>query len=249
MSTPVLSCSDLNVQYGKARALIDVSIALEAAEMVAVVGANGAGKTTLVNALAGWSRGEPRVSGTVRLNGSPVQTLSAVQRARMGILIVPEGKNVFAELTVRESLALVRVPSDRDGRHIYDMDQVMSLFPRLAERMNHRGGMLSGGERQMLSLACTLLGGPRVLILDEPSIGLAPRLVGEMLQKIRELSRQGLSVLLVEQNVRAVLKVVDRLYLMERGQVAGGGRAETMAQDPRLVSTYLGTLGETAVMP
>ena len=244
--TPVLSCTGLGVHYGKARALSDITITVAPGEMVAVVGANGAGKSTLVNALAGWSRGKPIVVGDVHLNGAPVQALRAVQRARLGVLLVPEGKNVFAGLTVRESLALVRQPADLDGRHVYTRDQVIELFPRLAERLDHRGGMLSGGERQMLSLACALLAGPRVLVLDEPSIGLAPRLIGEMLARIKQLAREGLPVLIVEQNVRAALKVVDRLYLMERGHIIGEGDADAMARDPRLISSYLGSTGSQA---
>jgi len=240
--TAVLACRGLTARYGGSTALSDVTLEVPAGAMVGVVGANGAGKSTLVNALAGWSRGRPDISGEVRLGGATLDGVSAHERARRGLVLVPEGKGIFHELTVEENLALVRAPEDSAGRHVFDRDEVLGLFPRLGERLRHRGGALSGGERQMLALGRALLAAPRVLMLDEPSIGLAPRLVLDLLVSVRGLVDRGLPVLLVEQNVRAALEVVDRVFLLERGRVVGQGTAAAMRDDPRIVEAYLGAL-------
>jgi branched-chain amino acid transport system ATP-binding protein len=155
---------------------------------------------------------------------------------------VPEGKGIFSELTVMENLALVRPPTDTRGRHTFSMDDIFALFPRLAERRSHRGRMLSGGERQMVAVSRALRAAPTVLLLDEPSAGLAPRLVDELLLTMRALVDRGLSLLLVEQNVRATLELVDELYLLERGKVVGRGTAAEMKGDPRILEAYLGSL-------
>jgi branched-chain amino acid transport system ATP-binding protein len=242
--TGVLSCRRLSAWYAGNAALVSVDVDVAAGAMVGVVGANGAGKSTLVNALAGWSRGRPRISGDVTLDGESLARLSAHQRARAGLSLVPEGKGVFNELTVEENLSLVRPPDDLRGRHIFTRDDVLALFPRLHERRRHKGGALSGGERQMLALSRALLSSPRVLLLDEPSVGLAPRLVLDLLVRVRRLVDRGLPVLLVEQNVRAALEVVDELYLLERGRVVAQGTAARMRDDRRVVEAYLGALLE-----
>ena len=159
---------------------------------------------------------------------------------------MPEGKNIFVELTVDENLALVRPPADATGRHVFTYPEVFDFFPRLAERRHHKGAALSGGERQMLAIGRALLAGPRVLMLDEPSAGLAPRLISDLLSRIRLLVDRGLPVLLVEQNVKAALKVVDHLYLLERGRIVGEGPADVMAADHRIVEAYLGTIAAGA---
>ncbi len=240
--TAVLACRGLSASYGGNAAVTDVSLEIPRGAMVGVAGANGAGKSTLVNALAGWSRGRPRVTGDVRLDGAPLGRLAAHERARLGLLLVPEGKGAFNELTVDENLALVRPPADARGRHVFDRDDVFALFPRLAERRRHKGGALSGGERQMLALGRALLSAPRILLLDEPSVGLAPRLVLDLLLRVRSLVDRGLPVLLVEQNVRAALEVVDELHLLERGRVVARGTAAAMRDDRRVVEAYLGGL-------
>ena len=244
--TGVLQCEDLTVRYAGNVALSGVSLGVPAGKMVGLVGANGAGKSTLVNALAGWSRGRAIVTGRVDLEGQAIDGLAAHQRVSRGLTLVPEGKNIFVELTVDENLDLVRPPADATGRHVFRIAEVFDFFPRLAERRHHRGAALSGGERQMLAIGRALLAGPRVLILDEPPAGLAPRLISDLLSRIRLLVDRGLPVLLVEQNVKAALKVVDHLYLLERGRIVGEGPADVMAADHRIIEAYLGTIAAGA---
>ena len=242
----VLSCEQLTVRYAGNVALSDVAIDVPAGRMVGLVGANGAGKSTLVNALAGWSRGRAVVTGEVILEGENIAGVAAHERVRRGLTLVPEGKNIFAELTVDENLALVQPPADTKDRHLFTIPDVFDFFPRLAERRHHKGAALSGGERQMLAVGRALLAGPRVLMLDEPSAGLAPRLISDLLSRIRLLVDRGLPVLLVEQNVKAALKVVDYLYLLERGRIVGQGPAQEMAADHRIVEAYLGSIADAA---
>lgn len=242
----VLESVGLTVRYAGNVALSGIDISVPAGTMVGLVGANGAGKSTLVNALAGWSRGRATVAGAIRLAGADISGLAAHQRVAQGLTLVPEGKNIFMELTVDENLLLVRPPADRTDRFTFTIAEVFEFFPRLAERRGHKGAALSGGERQMLAVGRALLSGPRVLMLDEPSAGLAPRLISDLLSRIRLLVDRGLPVLLVEQNVKAALKVVDHLYLLERGRIIGQGSAEMMAADPRIVEAYLGTIAEGA---
>ena len=240
--TAALEATGLSVRYGGNLAVDGVDLVVPAGRMVGMVGANGAGKSTLINALAGWSRGTPTVRGRVHLAGQSMDGLPPYRRAARGLVLVPEGKGIFADLTVTENLALVKPPTDTTGRHAFSMDDIYGLFPRLAERRGHKGGMLSGGERQMVAVSRALRAAPRVLLLDEPSAGLAPRLVYELLATMRKLVDGGLSLLLVEQNVRATLELVDELYLLERGRVVGKGPAATMKDDPRILEAYLGTL-------
>ena len=202
----LLEIENLSVDYGGNHALKVDKLSLEAGTLTGVVGANGAGKSTLVNSLLNWSRGKPRIAGRVTLDGIDISRLPTAERARLGLLLVPEGRGVFYEMTVEENLR----------------------------------SALSGGERQMLALSRALMAGPRILLLDEPSIGLAPQLVMALLKSVRQLVDGGLTVLLVEQNVRAALEVVDHLYLFERGRVIGEGTPDEMRNDPRLVEAYLG---------
>lgn len=240
--TAALDAKGLTVRYGGNLAVDGIDVTVGAGRMVGMVGANGAGKSTLINALAGWSRGTPTVRGTVRLGEQPMDGLPPHRRAHHGLVLVPEGKGIFAELTVMENLALVRPPLDTRGRHAFTMDDIFDLFPRLAERRSHKGRMLSGGERQMVAVSRALRAAPKVLLLDEPSAGLAPRLVLELLTTMRSLVNRGLSLLLVEQNVRATLELVDELYLLERGKVVAKGAAASMKNDPRILEAYLGSL-------
>jgi len=239
-SDQVLAAVGLRVAYGGNAALDLETLSLRRGEVLGVVGANGAGKSTLVNALAGWSRGSPRVSGSVSLHGHEVSALAPHLRAREGLLLVPEGKLVFGQMSVDENLTMPARIEPAPGRHVYDREEVFGLFPRLRERRDHLGSQLSGGERQMLGIGRALMLGPRVLMLDEPSIGLAPRLVSAVLATMRTLASSGLAILLVEQNVRAAIEVVDRLVLLERGRVVVEGTAAEMRDDPRIAQAYLG---------
>jgi len=236
----VLAVEDLLVAHGGLPAVAVPSLSLAPGTLSGVVGANGAGKSTLVNAVAGWSRGSPAVSGRVLLEGEDVSALPAHERARRGITLVPEGHGVFLRLSVEDNLRAVRA-TDAPGRRSFTVAEVFGLFPRLQERRANPAGSLSGGERQMLALGRALRMGPRVLLLDEPSIGLAPRLVLALLQTVRHLVDDGLTVLLVEQNVRAAVEVVDTLLLLERGRVVASGPVGTMRDDPRIIDAYLGT--------
>ena len=237
--TAMLEARDIRVQYGHSLAVRGVSVTVERGELVAIAGANGAGKTTFVNAVAGWSRGRPRVEGSVIVAGHDVSRLSAQRRARNGIGLVPEPPGAFGQLTVTENLRMVRPATDGTGK-AYSIDDVMDVFPQLRERSSSRAGTLSGGERQMLAIGRALRSAPSLLILDEPSVGLAPRVVLEILHHIKELAAEGLAVLLVEQNVKAVLEVADRLSLLEEGSVVATGTAEEMRDDKRIVRAYMG---------
>ncbi|MCO5731653.1 ABC transporter ATP-binding protein [Rhizobium sp. SSA_523] len=239
-SPPLLQVRGLTVEYAGNRALAIDDFSLAEGELAGVVGANGAGKSTFVNALLGWSRGTPRTQGEIWLGGTSIHSLATEERARRGMLLVPENELVFASMTVEENLAHVAKQKHHEGRRIYSLDEIYSLFPNLAERRQHLGGQLSGGERQMLGIARALRLAPKLLLLDEPSIGLAPRLVATVLETIRKLADTGLSVLVVEQNVKAAIRVVDRLILLERGHIVASGSPQEMRDDPRMAKAYLG---------
>ncbi|CCJ57488.1 branched-chain amino acid ABC transporter,ATP-binding protein [Bordetella bronchiseptica MO149] len=236
----VLSARQLEVGYAGNHALGLDRLSVGRGEIVGVIGANGAGKSTLVNALLGWSRGRPTVRGEIRLDGRRIDATPTHQRVRAGLLLVPEGRLIFASMNVEENLSAAFDAGSTDGRRFYTRDEVFQLFPRLAERRRHLGTQLSGGERQMLGIGRALMMGPRVLLLDEPSIGLAPMLVSQVLQTLQTLARSGLSILLVEQNVRAAMEVVDRLLLLERGRLVLEGPAASVGADPRIAQAYLG---------
>lgn len=240
MNETVLQVKGLQVSYAGNRALDLADLSVSWGEVVGVVGANGAGKSTLVNAITGWSRGEPRVEGEIALAGTRVDAWPTHQRVRSGLVLVPEGRVAFGRMTVEDNLAAAFAAPAGPGRRVYSRDEVYELFPRLHERRSHLGNQLSGGERQMLGIGRALMMGPRVLLLDEPSIGLAPKLVSQVLETLRTLARTGLAILLVEQNVRAAIEVVDRLLLLERGRKVLEGPALEVGDDPRIAEAYLG---------
>jgi branched-chain amino acid transport system ATP-binding protein len=233
-----LEVDNLRVAYGASLAVAVDRLVVEPGTLAAVVGANGAGKSTLVNAIANWSRAEPRVEGAVRMDGEDIAGRPAHQLVKRGLQLVPEGRGVFMGLTVEENLK-GGAPSAA-GRRTYAVEDVYELFPRLRERRSTPGGSLSGGERQMLAVARALRMAPKALLLDEPSIGLAPRFVSLLLQTIRALVDGGLTVLLVEQNVRAAMEVTDVVHLLERGRLIASGPVDEMRGDPRIVEAYLG---------
>jgi branched-chain amino acid transport system ATP-binding protein len=241
---PLLSAEDLQVWRGAAPALRGASVAVHRGEIVAVLGPNGAGKSTLLGTVAGLFR--PR-SGRVLFDGAPVRGAAPETMLRRGVALVPERRQVFEPLTVEENLVLggytVAGGLGLGGRSPLVQERlrsVFALFPRLAERRRQAAGTLSGGEQQMLAVGRALMAGPRLLMLDEPSLGLAPRVVAEIMRALVELREAGTTVLLVEQNARAALSIADRAYLLDRGAVALAGVAEQVAADPRVAATYLG---------
>ena len=224
-----LSFHELTVGYGGEPVLHEVTFALEPGEIVALLGANGAGKTTLLRTLAGFVR--PR-AGTIRLDGDDLARLSPEDRARRGIAQVPEGRSVVAELTVDENLRLGALWRHRGRARETAIAEVYELFEPLARRRSSDGHQLSGGERQMLALSKAIVQDPRVLVVDEFSLGLAPVVVGGLLELVRRLNERGTAVLLVEQSVNVALSLVDRAYFMEKGQIVACETAAELSADP-----------------
>lgn len=235
----VISTTGLSVRYSGNVALQPLDLEVPEATLVTVVGANGAGKSALLGGIAGWSRGRPVFSGRVALAGQDITSMPVPARARAGVTLVPESHSIFYDLTVAENLGLQRAQRAVEG-HVFTLDEVYSLFPRLSERPSQRAGSLSGGQRQMLAIGRALLANPRVLMLDEPSIGLAPQVIVEILEVVRGLVDNGMSVLLSEQNITAVMGVSDELILLERGTVVLRGKPEDVKNDHRLIDAYLG---------
>jgi len=234
----LLEVRDLHVAYGKVEAVHGVSLAVEAGRIVTVIGPNGAGKTTLLAAIMGLlpSRGEILYAGT-SVNRMPVE-----QRVGRGLCLVPEGRELFAAMSVADNLVLgsFQRRGARDGSIVRTRDEVFQRFPRLAERHGQLAGTLSGGERQMLALGRALMAQPKLLLLDEPSLGLAPLVVREILSIIASLRASGVAILLVEQNARAALQVADYGYVLEMGEVATEGDCGSLLRDERVTATYLG---------
>ena len=230
-----LEVQALETGYGKAQVLFGVDLEVEAGELVALLGANGAGKTTLLRALSGLLR-PWKVS--VLLGGKDLRGLSPARRARLGLGHVPEGRQLFPLMTVEENLRL-GAAFLAPGREKEGYERVYALFPRLAERRRQLAGTLSGGEQQMLAIGRALMGFPRILLVDEPSLGLSPRLAEEVLLALKEVARGGVGVLLVEQNVALSLEVAERGYVLEHGRVVLEGPAQALAQDPRVREAYL----------
>jgi branched-chain amino acid transport system ATP-binding protein len=233
----LLSIEDVTVSYGKAEAVRGVSLAVEAGQIVTVIGPNGAGKTSLLTAAIGLLR----AGGTIRFDGNDITRVETEGRVEIGLCLVPERRELFAELSVHDNLLLGAYTRRREGNVIRkDMEGIFERFPRLAERRTQKAGTLSGGERQMLALGRALMTKPRLLMLDEPSLGLAPLITREIFRIIASLREIGVSILLVEQNARAALETADFGYIMETGEINHSGPSKTLINDPRLVSTYLG---------
>ncbi|MDY7102564.1 MAG: ATP-binding cassette domain-containing protein [Actinomycetota bacterium] len=247
-TTALLSVRGLSVRYGGAvRALSDVSLDVGSGSIVAVLGSNGAGKTTLLRAISGTlgGQGGAVTSGTIELEDLALHRLDAPSVVRAGVVQVPEGRRVFADLTVEENLRAGGVTADRAERRTA-RERAFELFPILAERRNQRAGLLSGGEQQMLAMARALMASPRVLLLDEPSLGLAPMLVSQIGEIVAEIGRQGTSVLLIEQNAAMGLRVSDHAYVLEVGEVTASGPAAELAASDDVQRHYLGVGGEPA---
>jgi len=233
----MLEVSDLDVRYGLAQALWGVSLSVGAGELVSVVGPNGAGKTTLINTLAGLIRAS---SGSIRIAGDDITRLPSHRFCQRGIAIVPEGRRLFTGMTVLENLELGSYLPEAKARRRQTLDEVLALFPALGEKLPVAAGLLSGGQQQMVAIGRALMARPRLLLLDEPSLGLAPAIVMDMFEAIRRINADGLSVLLVEQNVMMAMEIASRAYVIEEGRIVMSGPADNLLQRPEIRKAYLG---------
>ena len=237
MSTAYLELRDLRVCYGKVEVLHGINVRVDKGEIVTILGANGAGKTTTLATISGLLTPS---GGGVFFEGKPLHTLPSYEVVRLGITHAPEGRRVFGTLTVQENLALGAFTSKQPERAAHLMSWMFELFPRLKERTEQLAGTLSGGEQQMLAIARALMGDPKVLLLDEPSLGLAPILVRSIFESVREINDRGVTVILVEQNARAALKVASRGYVMEVGRVVMEDSAGALLANSDIQAAYLG---------
>ncbi len=235
--TPLLEVSGVAAAYGQVRALWDASFTVREGEIVTLLGANGAGKTTTMRVISGLLR---PLTGEVRLSGRSIQRLRAPAIVEAGVIQIPEGRRLWPRMTVLENLELGAYLPESRARKAQTLEWVLSLFPRLAERRTQLAGTLSGGEQQMLAIGRGLMGRPRLLMLDEPSLGLAPILVKEVFRILRQINAEGVTVLLVEQNVHQALELASRGYVLETGRVTRSGSAADLLQDPEIKRAYLG---------
>ncbi len=233
----LLEVHDLHVSYGAIKALRGVSFQVDQGQVVTLIGANGAGKSTTLNAISGLLC---PVGGRVIFDGKNITGWRADRVAALGLVQVPEGRQVIATMTVLENLMMGAYRRSDSAAVSADLYDIFERFPRLLERRHQKAGSLSGGEQQMLAVGRALMAKPRLLMLDEPSMGLAPLLVNEVFSIIRDIKAQGIPILLVEQNARKALQVADYAYVLERGVVVHEGRAEALRQDPGIISAYLG---------
>ncbi len=233
----MLTVEDLEVCYGDVRALDGVSLEVAEGAIVAIVGANGAGKTTLIRTIAGMLR---PARGTIKLRGAGIEGLPSYKVCNLGIGQVAEGRQVFPTLTVLENLEMGAMLPRARAEQAQNLARVLALFPRLDERKGQAAGTLSGGEQQMLAIGRCLMGKPDLVMFDEPSLGLAPAIVQELLKTIRDLNREGLTCVLVEQNVAVSLKLASRAYVLENGRVTLSGTGEELLADDRVRQAYLG---------
>jgi branched-chain amino acid transport system ATP-binding protein len=244
MSTPLLQVNNLHAGYGKAEVLRGISLQAEAGSIITVIGPNGAGKSTLLNALMGVLP----ATGSIEYAGRSIIGLPLEERVMLGIALVPEKRELFGSMSVEDNLVLgaFRQVRLRNKAWRDQMEVVFELFPRLKERRAQEAGTLSGGERQMLALGRALMSRPTLLMLDEPSLGLAPLIVREIFSIVETLRQTGVTIVLVEQNARAALQVADHGYVLEMGEVSAEGPADQLANDPRVIETYLGSAKKAA---
>ncbi len=234
---PLLALAGVTVDHGALRAVHGIDLALHEGEVVSLIGANGAGKSTTLAAIAGVL---PVADGEIRYAGEAIHLLPTHQRVRRGLALVPEGRGLFARLTVAENLRLGAYTRDNPQAVAEDLERVLALLPRISERLHQQAGTLSGGEQQMLAIGRALLARPRLLLLDEPSMGLAPRLVDALFDTIATIAREGVSILLVEQNAALALELAQRAYVMANGLIALSGTAAELRDDPAVRHAYLG---------
>lgn len=233
----MLTVSGLHTRYGAVEALKGVDLEIAKGTVVSIVGANGAGKSTLINTISGVL---PAARGRIRFEGREIANLPSHQVARRGLIQVPEGRQVLGPLSVRENLELGRQTLAGRAKGSDRLDEVLQLFPRLRERLTQASGSLSGGEQQMLAIGRALMGYPSLLLLDEPSLGLAPVIVSQVFDALRNLSAGGLTLLIVEQNVSRALDISSYAYVLERGRIARHGESKALAGDPAIRESYLG---------
>ncbi|HEX7386340.1 MAG TPA: ABC transporter ATP-binding protein [Castellaniella sp.] len=238
MSEAFLSVEDISASYGNIAALHEVSLAIPQGEIVALLGANGAGKSTTLNVISGLVRA---THGTVRLEGRPIHRMSADHIVQQGIIQVPEGREIFRDMSVRENLEMGAYTRKDRAAVARDLDAMCDLFPRLRERIAQKASTLSGGEQQMLATARAMMARPRMILMDEPSMGLAPLVVEQIFDTVRTLNReQGITILLVEQNAELALSVSTHAYILENGEIALQGRSADLKNDEAVQRAYLG---------
>ena len=233
----LLEVKGLEVRYGGIRAVKGVDLAVDEGELVCLIGANGAGKTSTLKAICGML---PAAAGTVRYAGKSIAGMPSFRLVRAGLVLVPEGRGIFGQLTVAENLAMGAFARDDVADVKRDLEKMLALFPRLAERSAQSAGTLSGGEQQMLALGRALMSKPRLLVLDEPSMGLAPLMVAKIFEVVRQIASEGVTILLVEQNAKLALEAASRGYVMESGTITLAGGAKDLLADPRVREAYLG---------
>jgi branched-chain amino acid transport system ATP-binding protein len=236
----MLAVADLQVTYGNVAALRGVSLEVAEGEVVAVIGPNGAGKSTLLLTIAGVVRAR---SGEVRLAGTPVGGLAPERLVAMGVSLVPEGRRIFGSMTVAENVRIGATARSDGGEIAADIDRVLTMFPILRERYAQKAGKLSGGEQQMLAIARALMARPRLLLIDEPSLGLAPLIVAQVYDTVRQMQRSGMTILVVEQNVHRALAAADRTYVLSSGAVTMSGRSSELAAAQGFDEAYFGLKG------
>jgi len=237
MSQTILKISGLKVAYGGIQAVKGVDLEIREGELVTLIGANGAGKTTTMKAitgLQGWAAGE------VEYLGTSIKGMPSYELLKRGLVMVPEGRGVFARMTITENLRMGAYVRNDDAGIQRDIDRMFTIFPRLKERANQLAGTMSGGEQQMLAMGRALMSQPKLLLLDEPSMGLSPIMVDKIFEVVRDISAQGVTVLLVEQNARLALHAADRGYVMDSGLITMSGPAKDMLNDPKVRAAYLG---------
>jgi branched-chain amino acid transport system ATP-binding protein len=241
--TALLELSNLRAGYGQSLVLQDISLSLNEGEIVCLLGANGAGKTTTTRVISGllapWS-------GEVRFAGTNIVSVPAHKRVELGICLSPEGRQVFPNFTVHENLLLGSYSKTARQRRAEKFDEIYGLFPRLAERRTQKAGLMSGGEQQMLAIGRALMGCPRLLILDEPSLGLAPKIIVDVYEAVATIAKHGLSILFVEQNVQAALMIAHRGYVLANGSIAASGTSAELQNSPLVQEAFLGTKAGSA---
>jgi branched-chain amino acid transport system ATP-binding protein len=248
VGNPILQVDGLSVRYGKVEALHDGKLTVGPGQIVSVIGPNGAGKSTLLNAIMGALPQTGHAKGVVRYLAEDVSALAIERRVSRGMCLVPEKRELFATMTVEDNLVLGAYRRKRAGERNFldELDHVFELFPRLKERRKQAAGTLSGGERQMLAVGRALMGKPQLLMLDEPSLGLAPLIVKEIFHIISALRQTGVATLLIEQNARAALQISDYGYVLETGEFALEGNADSLQHNPQVIETYLGLTKKVA---